>query len=42
MSTATTGTLAKKCAAVPAKYRTVRETNLEDVFLKLTGGEKLE
>jgi lipooligosaccharide transport system ATP-binding protein len=34
--------LAKKCAAVPAEYRTVRQTNLEDVFLKLTGGEKLE
>jgi lipooligosaccharide transport system ATP-binding protein len=34
--------LTKKCAAVPAEFRTVRQTNLEDVFLKLTGGEKLE
>jgi lipooligosaccharide transport system ATP-binding protein len=34
--------LAKKCEAVPAEFRTVRQTNLEDVFLKLTGGEKLE
>jgi lipooligosaccharide transport system ATP-binding protein len=34
--------LIKKCEAVPAEYRTVRRTNLEDVFLKLTGGEKLE
>jgi lipooligosaccharide transport system ATP-binding protein len=34
--------LAKKCEAVPAEFRTIRQTNLEDVFLKLTGGEKLE
>ncbi len=34
--------LAKKCEAVPSEFRTIRQTNLEDVFLKLTGGEKLE
>jgi len=34
--------LAKKCEAVPAEFRTIRQTNLEDVFLKLTGGEKLK
>ncbi len=33
--------LRKKCGAVPEEYRTIRQTNLEDVFLKLTGGEKL-
>jgi lipooligosaccharide transport system ATP-binding protein len=33
--------LAKRCEPVPAEFRTIRRTNLEDVFLKLTGGEKL-
>jgi hypothetical protein len=33
--------LAKRCEPVPAEFRTIRQTNLEDVFLKLTGGEKL-
>jgi lipooligosaccharide transport system ATP-binding protein len=34
--------LIKKCEPIPAEFRTIRQTNLEDVFLKLTGGEKLE
>ncbi|HUL62420.1 MAG TPA: ABC transporter ATP-binding protein [Methanocella sp.] len=34
--------LTRRCGAVPAEYRTVRQTNLEDVFLKLTGGKQLK
>jgi lipooligosaccharide transport system ATP-binding protein len=33
--------LAMKCDAVKSEYRVVRRTNLEDVFLKLTGGREI-
>ena len=34
--------LEKLCEVVPSEYRTVRRANLEDVFLKLTGGKELK
>ncbi len=33
--------LAMKCDMVQSEYRVVRRTNLEDVFLKLTGGREI-
>jgi lipooligosaccharide transport system ATP-binding protein len=34
--------LAMKCDSVRSEYQAVRRTNLEDVFLKLTGGKELK
>jgi lipooligosaccharide transport system ATP-binding protein len=34
--------LAMKCDNVKSEYRVVRRTNLEDVFLKLTGGKEIK
>ena len=34
--------LKRKCSAIPSEFWRVRQTNLEDVFLKLTGGKELK